>query len=179
MKAQKEKTIKKAVVKKHIHRKDGKTQNRVYKEKRDIIAVQSQLLSEESLRELPTEEIERRVKSYLDNCGVDWNGEIKGERLKSKPTLSGLALYLGISRLTLLNLESKDVNVFNTIKRAKQIIEHLREQRLWETGNQSGTIFVLKNNHGWKEETQHKNLNVNIDIDDLDPNIDFIFKKKE
>lgn len=158
-------------------RKDGKTSNKVYRERKDIIAFQSQVITEEKLRELSNEEIERRVKSYLDSCGVDWNGNIKGKRLKSKPTMAGLALYLNVSRQTILNLESKNIEVFGTIKRAKQIIEHLREQRLWETGNQSGTIFVLKNNHGWKEETQHKNLNVNIDIDDLDPNIDFIFKK--
>lgn len=155
-------------------RKDGKSQTRVYKEKKDIIAFQSQVITEEKLRELSNEEIERRVKKYLDNCGIDWYGNIKGKSIKEMPTLAKLAMYLDVSRQTILNLESKNIEVFGTIKRAKQIIEHLREQDMWKNKNQTGNIFVLKNNHGWKEETQHKNLNVNIDIDDIDTDFSFL-----
>lgn len=68
------------------------------------------------------------------------------------PTVTGLALALNTSRQTLINYEDKD-EFFDTIKKAKDLIEHH-----WETllqGNSvTGVIFNLKNNYSWKDKTE-------------------------
>ena len=65
-------------------------------------------------------------------------------------TVSGLCLTLGIDRVTLLNY-SKESHFFSTIKEAKIKVANDVERRMLETQNQSGAIFSLKNNFGWKD----------------------------
>jgi hypothetical protein len=76
------------------------------------------------------------------------------------PTMSGLALSLGVDRRTITNYASKD-EFFPTIKKARAKVEVALEQGLYGK-NVTGLIFNLKNNFDWsdkqeiKQETTHK-----------------------
>lgn len=75
-------------------------------------------------------------------------------RHNEPPTVAGLALALGMTRET-LNQYSKDEEFSDTIKKAKQRIEVYLEMRLYGSAP-AGTIFNLKNNFGWKDESTTK-----------------------
>lgn len=70
----------------------------------------------------------------------------------TKPTLSGLALALGIDRQTLYNYKNRD-EFFDIIKKATEIVEAKYEERLIYDGQPTGVIFALKN-MGWKDKTE-------------------------
>ena len=70
-----------------------------------------------------------------------------------KPTVTGLANYLGVHRSTLNNYEGLDKRYFDTIKAAKGILEEYLETNLYEK-NVVGTLFNLKNNFGWKDKQE-------------------------
>lgn len=70
------------------------------------------------------------------------------------PTVSGLALALDMTRET-LNQYSKDPEYSDTLRKAKQRIESFLERRLYGAAP-AGTIFNLKNNFGWKDESTRK-----------------------
>lgn len=82
-----------------------------------------------------------------------------------KPTLSGLAVTLDISRSTLYEYEKKD-QFSDIIKKARnRIIEIYEELLIHRDQNPTGVIFALKN-MGWsdKQETELTgNLNIIID----------------
>lgn len=70
---------------------------------------------------------------------------------QTKPTMSGLAEALDISRATLYNYEHKD-EFLDTIKKARQRIELIYEEMLLYSNAPTGVIFALKNT-GWKDRT--------------------------
>lgn len=70
------------------------------------------------------------------------------------PTVSGLAVCLGMTRRALLDYQDKD-KFLPTIKEAKARIESYSEQRLHQ-GAPTGMIFSLKNNFGWKDKTEQE-----------------------
>ena len=80
--------------------------------------------------------------------------EIDGKKFY-KPTMSGLAFALNLSRSGLQKYKVKKEFV-HTIKRAKQIIEIALETGLYGQ-SVAGLIFNLKNNFGWadKQEIAH------------------------
>ena len=92
------------------------------------------------------EEIEEKINAYFNYCEE-----------KEKPyTMSGLAYYLEISRQTLVNYSYKD-EYFDTIKKARDRIQmQLEENALSNNANPTFTIFNLKNNFGWKEQSEIK-----------------------
>lgn len=65
------------------------------------------------------------------------------ETPKKEWTITGLALALDTSRQTLCNLEGRG-EFFDTIKKAKEMVEHSYEVDLKKAGR-TGTIFALKN----------------------------------
>jgi hypothetical protein len=71
------------------------------------------------------------------------------------PTITGLALALGInSRTTLLNYQGK-AEFMDTITRAKSKVEEYAETRLFDKDGANGAKFSLANNfHGWKDKTE-------------------------
>lgn len=97
---------------------------------------------------------------------------------KGKPyTITGLAIALDFEgRRSLIDYcDYKDENnksFFNTIKRAKDIVEaSIEENMIKGTYNPTASIFNLKNNFGWKDKTEvensgEQNLNVNIKVMD-------------
>lgn len=68
-----------------------------------------------------------------------------------KWTITGLAIALDTDRQTLINYENK-AEYFDTIKKAKLMVENSYEIDLKEKGN-TGTIFALKN-FGWQDKQE-------------------------
>jgi hypothetical protein len=106
------------------------------------------------------EELAKVIDEYFDWCDNRTKSiYIKdlGDNMEiSSPapyTMSGLARRLGIDRDTLLNYGKRD-EYFGTIKDARERVQEDVETRLMETSNQSGAIFNLKNNFGWKDKTE-------------------------
>jgi hypothetical protein len=67
----------------------------------------------------------------------------------SRPTLSGLAVFLEVDRQTLYNYKEKD-EFFGIIKRATAKVEAIYEERAIYENNPTGVIFALKN-MGWSD----------------------------
>lgn len=63
---------------------------------------------------------------------------------EKQPTLAGLAVALGISRSTLYNYEEKD-EFLDIIKKARERVVKIYEERLIYSDKPTGVIFALKN----------------------------------
>lgn len=84
----------------------------------------------------------------------------------TNPTVSGLALHLGMSRRALIDYEGKP-EFLHTVREAKQRIEHALESHLYSTAV-TGAIFNLKNNFKWVDKTeQDQKLSGALGIADL------------
>lgn len=93
------------------------------------------------------EELQAKVEEYFNTLLApvfDENGIEVGTRWISKPTVGGLAVHLGIDRVTIHNYSKSD-RFFNTIKRAKDLIHSFNEQMLTEGKNPVGAINTLIN----------------------------------
>lgn len=73
------------------------------------------------------------------------------ETKKEEWTITGLALALETSRETLINYQERE-EFFDTIKKAKDMVEHSYELDLKKKGH-SGSIFALKN-FDWTDKQQ-------------------------
>lgn len=74
-----------------------------------------------------------------------------------KPTVSGLAYYLGFeTRQSIYDYKGLGQDFSYIIKRAMLLIERFHEERLSDSSVPVGSIFWLKN-HGWfdKQEVEH------------------------
>lgn len=101
------------------------------------------------------QELENEINQYFKMC----------QHERQIPGICGLANYLGLSRNTLLRYE-KDSNKedYNeVIERARTTIESVNEQILYSKNN-SGAIFIMKNNFGYNAEQKTHNVNENVDI---------------
>lgn len=93
------------------------------------------------------EALKEKIDAYFAHCEE-----------KEKPlTVSGLAVFLDCDRLTIINYSNKDEEFFNTIKKAKQMIEAYAAESLHTKSSVAGIIFSLKNNYGWcdRQEIKH------------------------
>lgn len=133
------------------------------------------------------EELQEKIDAYFRECDPHWvdvevlvypkktvavgkkmmleedydqEPEVKIVRRISKQipyTITGLALALNTSRETLLDYEGKD-DFSDTIKVAKLKCQNFTELSLY-TNAPTGPIFSLKNNYGWKDQTQVDSTN--------------------
>lgn len=90
------------------------------------------------------EELQGKVEEYFLTCYQN-----------QRPyTISGLALWLGLSTQTLRNYEKTygDTEYADIIKIAKQRVEEFAEKSLYENGKTTGAKFVLQNNFGWSDK---------------------------
>lgn len=74
-------------------------------------------------------------------------------------TIEGLAVALGVDRRTLLNYENEKgyEEFFLTIKEAKdKVLQNLSERALLGDSVPSTSIFLLKNNYGYKDKTEQE-----------------------
>ena len=104
------------------------------------------------------EEVEPLIEKYFQETKMeDW-------------TITGLALALDTSRDILIDYEWRD-EFSNTIKKAKEMVEHSYEVDLKKKGN-TWTIFALKN-FNWKDKhevEQSWDLNLNVSLETLSDN---------
>ncbi len=93
------------------------------------------------------EELQTKIEEYFGTLlapEYDEQGVQVGMRWMNKPTVGGLAVHLGIDRVTLHNYGKSD-RFFNIIKRAKDLIHAFNEQMLTEGKNPVGAINTLIN----------------------------------
>lgn len=95
------------------------------------------------------EQVATRIDQYHQFC---FDNDIK-------PDMPGMALALGVSRSTLWKWENgvesdKPQAVRNTLKKGRELNEYLMSQMM-QNGkiNPVTGIFLLKNNHGYKDQT--------------------------
>ena len=95
-----------------------------------------------------------------------WSAVLDYIQKEKKPTLAGLAYFLGIDRQTLYNYKERP-EFFDIIKKATNYVEHKYEERLIYESNPTGVIFALKN-MGWKDkqEVEGKTIIQDERIDD-------------
>lgn len=95
--------------------------------------------------------------AYCDNRTISVYIKEAGDNIEiSKPapyTMSGLARALGLSRQALSEYNGRE-QFGDAIKASRDRVQEDIETRLMETSNQSGAIFNLKNNFGWKDKTE-------------------------
>jgi hypothetical protein len=109
------------------------------------------------------EELQVAIDAYFDYCDNrlvnGWDNKTNEQFAYVSPepyTMSGLAYHIGMSRRALLNYKHKD-QFLPTIKAARRKVEMDVERRLMEGKAQTGAIFNLKNNFGWKDESKVEN----------------------
>jgi hypothetical protein len=68
-------------------------------------------------------------------------------------SITGLANFLDVHRETILNYSKKE-EFFDTLTRAKGLIHAYAESSLWKVKSVNGIIFNLKNNWGWKDQSE-------------------------
>lgn len=73
---------------------------------------------------------------------------------KKQPSMTGLALSLGITRSDLLSASNNDPQIQSIVNRAKMIIVDYVEQALLSGRPPVGLIFWLKNNDNWVDKTE-------------------------
>lgn len=110
------------------------------------------------------EALERAVSKYFDDCDsrlktfVDKDGNETTALVPQPYTMAGLAYSIGVDRNTITNYQKQDY-LGPIILDAKRRVEADMERRLYETSNQAGIIFGLKNNYGWRDEQQITSTN--------------------
>lgn len=89
------------------------------------------------------EQFQKMIDQYFAKCDEE-----------HRPyTMSGLALHMGIDRYTLVRYGEKDLFA-PLVKKAKARVEQQLEENLYRLGNNSGIIFNLKNNYGWRDQVE-------------------------
>lgn len=106
------------------------------------------------------EELKAVIDEYFDWCDnrtkniyVKEAGDNVPISFPAPYTMSGLARRIGLSRQALCEYSHRD-QFGDAIKDARDRVQEDIETRLMETTNQSGAIFNLKNNFGWKDKTE-------------------------
>lgn len=89
------------------------------------------------------------IAAYFNDC----------DRRRKPYTISGLALYLGLTTETLRRYEKDygDTEFSEIIKRAKQTIETYTAEATFDNKKFQGAKFNLQNNFGWSDK-QDTNL---------------------
>jgi hypothetical protein len=73
----------------------------------------------------------------------------------NRPTITGLARSLGLSRQGLIEYCNKGA-FSDTVRDAKQRVEEFLENRLYDS-SPTGAIFNLKNNYKWEDVVKNEN----------------------
>lgn len=113
--------------------------------------------------------MQEKIDEYFEMCEGEVLKDDEGEVVYNKyglpviinsrpPTITGLALALGLnSRQALLNYQGRE-DFNDTIVRAKARVEQYAEERLFDKDGANGAKFSLANNfEGWKERKEIDN----------------------
>lgn len=123
--------------------------------------------------------MQQRIEDYFADCDGEMLLAADGSPKLNKwgqpiiigakpPTITGLALAIGFnSRQGLLNYSAKEA-FYDTIARAKAVVEQYAESRLFDKDGANGARFSLSNNFkGWSERQQVETVNVNVELKQL------------
>ncbi len=100
----------------------------------------------------------------LDLKGLCRTKPVKKWKMVHPPTVSGMCVFLGMTRQGLHNYKDKPEFV-DTIKRALSLIESSFEEGLADGRiNPTAGIFIMKNNFGWKDKSEVDN---NIKVEEV------------
>jgi len=130
-------------------------------------------------------ELEERIEKYFASCWEHYHVPIKDKdeniirwepqfdkdgnplmQLKERPTITGLALALGTTRVTLIDYENRKNEFSDVVAWAKTVIEHYYEKGVAEGDIHPAVgIFALKN-FKWTDIVQ---INTNTQPDQLTP----------
>lgn len=124
--------------------------------------------------DLDEEELKKEYLSLNSRCKYKTADELKDKveeyfltcyQNKRPYTISGLALWLGLTTETLRKYEKVygDTEYADIIKLAKQRVEEYAEKSLYENGKTAGAKFVLENNFGWSNK-QDVNLQGKVEF---------------
>jgi len=107
------------------------------------------------------EELEEKIEAFFksEDCHIINYKDGTEEKIYA-PTMSGLALFLGVDRKTITNYSNKE-EYFPTIRKARARIESHLEKKLYGN-NVTGLIFNLKNNFDWKDKSEVSQTNVEV-----------------
>ena len=72
--------------------------------------------------------------------------------MEERPTLAGLALHIGMDRKSLYNYRDRD-EYFHIVKKARDRVEKIYEERAIYHPQPTGVIFALKN-MDWSDKPQ-------------------------
>jgi hypothetical protein len=89
------------------------------------------------------EVVAKRLDKYFELC----------KKAKKVPSLTGLALYLGTTRMALTEYSKTD-EYGDLVIQAKLRCENVLEERMINGTPPTGIIFILKNNYGWKDKVE-------------------------
>lgn len=119
------------------------------------------------------EDIDTVFPHFKDKYSASKADKARLEEVREKrPLVTGLALFLNLTRQGLINYEKRDLFV-DTVKRAKTRVEMAIEESLYG-GNAAGPIFNLKNNFQWVDEKTNVNVEKSHDewVKELDDEAD-------
>lgn len=101
------------------------------------------------------EELQNNINLYFECCNQ-----------YARPyTVSGLALFLGITTQTLRNYEKNfvDTEYSEIIQIAKQRIEEYAEKSLYDSRSSGGAKYVLENNFDWNTKNENTVIIKNLE----------------
>ena len=102
-----------------------------------------------------------RPRVYDDPEELEKQADLYFEQEQGKPTVNGLALFLGFASKQSLYDYQENEKFSYPIKRALTMIEAAHEKNLYGT-TVTGSIFALKN-MGWKDKTE-ADINQNMNL---------------
>jgi len=114
------------------------------------------------------EKLQVKIDEYFDRCDTGkmvtkiQNWLVLKAKAPYPYTVEGLCVYLDIDRKTLLAYQweregspNNDTEFLHTVNKAKEkILQNLKERALMWENNAAVSIFNLKNNYGYKDQTQ-------------------------
>lgn len=96
------------------------------------------------------EELQEKINGYFAMC----------DELNKPYTITGMALYLDTTRVTLLDYKGKP-KFKSIVSKAKLKCENYAEEQLYTNKHTIGIIFNLKNNYGWQDKTELEHSGAN------------------
>ncbi len=79
------------------------------------------------------------------------------------PTVTGLAMAIGLDRKGLISYSNKSEDFANAVKKLKQIIEEFLDESTHRSRNVLGVMFNLRANYGWQSEEDSETSKAIVD----------------
>lgn len=116
-----------------------------------------------------SDDILNKIPEYVLEC-------VKKDEL---PTRAGLAVYIGISKVTLCSWEDNHEQLLNALKKMDALQENQVWQRALKGDYNSNIAKLLLANHGYSDKSENTQ-NVNVNYRDLpDDKLEELIKSKQ